>query len=70
MFRFIQPAPHPSERLPARLQFAPGLRVAQEVAERTLAPAQHPLGKNGLRYAVLLQLGIHLCNESAHVKSY
>lgn len=53
----MQPLPHPPERLPAGLEFAPGFGVAQQVREGPLGAAEHPLREDGLWDAVALELG-------------
>lgn len=71
--RLLQPLPHAAEGLSAGLEFGPGLGVPQQIGQRPLGPAQDPLGKDGLRDAVALQLrgdplrhlfGIHLLHLS------
>ncbi|KAJ1210632.1 hypothetical protein NDU88_005994 [Pleurodeles waltl] len=59
----LQPLPHPPEGLPAGLELAPGLGVAQQVGQGALRAAQHPLGEDGLRDAVALELG---CDPLRH----
>lgn len=56
-FGFLEPFPHPAERLPARLQFGPRLGVAQQVGQRALRPTQYTLRKYRLWYAVPLEFG-------------
>lgn len=56
-FRFLEPLPHPPERLPAGLQLGPGLGVAEQVGQRALRPAEHALREYRLWYAVPFQLG-------------
>lgn len=67
--RLLQPFPHAAEGLSAGLELGPGFGVPQQVGQGPLGPAQDPLGKDGLRDAVALQLrgdplrhlfGIHL----------
>lgn len=67
--RLLQPLPHAAEGLSTGLELGPGFGVSQQVGQGPLGPAQDPLGKDGLRDAVALQLrgdplrhlfGIHL----------
>lgn len=71
--RLLQPFPHATEGLPAGLELGPRFGVSQQVGQGPLGPAQDPLGKDGLRDAVTLQLcsdplrhlfGIHLLHLS------
>lgn len=71
--RLLQPFPHATEGLSAGLELGPGFGVSQQVGQSPLGPAQDPLGKDGLRDAVALQLrgdplrhffGIHLLHLS------
>lgn len=71
--RLLQPFPHAAEGLSAGLKLGPGFGVSQQVGQGPLGPAQDPLGKDGLRDAVALQLcgdplrhlfGIHLLHLS------
>lgn len=56
-FGFLEPFPHPAERLPTGLELGPRLWVAEQVGQRALRPTQHALRKYRLRYAVPLKLG-------------
>lgn len=67
--RLLQPLPHSAKGLSPGLELGPGLGVSQQVGQGPLGPAQDPLGEDGLRDAVALQLrgdplghlfGIHL----------
>lgn len=55
--RLLEPLPHSAEGLPAGFELAPGLGVPQQVRERPLRAAQHPLGEDSLGDAVPLELG-------------
>ncbi len=67
--RLLQPFPHAAEGLSTGLELGPGFGVSQQVGQGPLGPAQDPLGEDGLRDTVALQLrgdplrylfGIHL----------